>query len=75
MRDATSGLQIRGFFHSSPLEAMRMFPGGSSPEAVGKMAVRHRRDAGLHWSATLAGIERVKHLYQAEIRASREEDD
>lgn len=59
MRDATSGLQIRGFFHSTPLEAMRMFPGGSSPEAVEKMAVRYPRDAGLHWSVTLGGIERV----------------
>ncbi|HAF5680882.1 TPA: hypothetical protein ACJGSF_005646 [Salmonella enterica subsp. enterica serovar Muenchen] len=44
----------------------------SSPEAVAKMAARYRRDAGLHWSATLAEIERVKQLYQTEIRASRE---
>ncbi|MEA7515217.1 GTP-binding protein, partial [Salmonella enterica subsp. enterica serovar Virginia] len=29
----------------------------SSPEAVEKMAARYRRDAGLHWSATLAEIE------------------
>ncbi|EAB2145830.1 TPA: hypothetical protein ACW2OH_004273 [Salmonella enterica] len=46
----------------------------SSPEAVAKMAARYRRDAGLHWSATLAEIERVKQLYQTEIRASREEE-
>ncbi|HDD2124116.1 TPA: hypothetical protein PAP86_004427 [Salmonella enterica] len=45
-----------------------------SPETVEKMAVRYRRDAGLHWSATLAGIERVKRLYQAAPRASGEED-
>lgn len=46
----------------------------SSPEAVEKMAARYRCDAGLHWSATLAEIERVKRLYQTEIRASREEE-
>jgi len=46
----------------------------SSPEAVEKMAARYRRDAGLHWSATLAEIERVKRLYQAGIRASREKE-
>lgn len=44
----------------------------SSPEAVEKMAARYRRDAGIHWSATLAEIEQVKRLYQAGIRASRE---
>ncbi|TKI02149.1 hypothetical protein [Martelella alba] len=46
----------------------------SSPEAVEKMAVRYRCEAGRHWSATLAEIERVKRLYQAGIRASREEE-
>ncbi|EJX4187814.1 hypothetical protein QB755_004704 [Salmonella enterica] len=46
----------------------------SHPEAVEKMAARYRRDAGLHWSTTLAEIERVKRLYQAGIRASREEE-
>ncbi|KAF0659649.1 hypothetical protein L244_35125, partial [Salmonella enterica subsp. enterica serovar Worthington str. BCH-3194] len=39
-----------------------------------KMAARYRRDAGLHWSATQAEIERVKRLYQTGIRASREEE-
>lgn len=47
----------------------------SSPEAVEKMTARYRRDAGLHWSATLVEIERVKRLYQAGIRASREKED
>lgn len=46
----------------------------SSPEAVEKMAARYRHDAGIHWAATLAEIERVKRLYQAGIRASREEE-
>lgn len=46
----------------------------STPESVEKMAARYRRDAGRHWSATLAEIERVKRLYQAGIRASRDEE-
>ncbi|MGL9740108.1 hypothetical protein [Serratia marcescens] len=46
----------------------------SSPEAVEKMAVRYRRDAGRHWSATLAEIERVKRLYQTGIKGSKKEE-
>lgn len=42
----------------------------STPEAVEKMAARYRHAARLHWSATLAEIERVKRLYQESIRAS-----
>lgn len=47
----------------------------SNPEAVEKMAARYRHDAGLHWSATLAEIERVKRTYKAKIKASREDGD
>lgn len=43
----------------------------SNPEAVEKIAARYRREAGRHWSATLAEIERVKRTYQAGIKASR----
>ena len=46
----------------------------SSPEAVENIAARYRRDAGLHWSATLAEIERVKRLYQAGVKASQKEE-
>lgn len=42
----------------------------STPEAVEKMAARYRHAAELHWSATLAEIERVKRLYQERIKAS-----
>ena len=42
----------------------------STPEAVEKMAARYRHAARLHWSATLAEIERVKRLYQERIKAS-----
>ncbi|ECC3818642.1 hypothetical protein AIE71_22735 [Salmonella enterica subsp. enterica] len=42
----------------------------SNPEAVEKIAARYRREAGRHWSATLAEIERVKRTYQAGIKAS-----
>lgn len=45
----------------------------SHPEAVEKMAARYRRAAGRHWSATLAEIERVKRIYQADVRASKED--
>lgn len=45
----------------------------SHPEAVEKMAARYRDQAGRHWSATLAEIERVKRTYQAGVRASRGE--
>ncbi len=34
----------------------------------GKMAARYRHAAELHWSATLAEIERVKRLYQTKIK-------
>ncbi|EJP0923461.1 hypothetical protein O3Q58_004770 [Salmonella enterica] len=30
-------------------------------------------DTGLHWSATLAEIERVKRLYQTKIKKSKKE--
>lgn len=46
----------------------------SNPEDVGNMAARYRHDAGQHWSATLAEIERVKRTYQAGVKASREGD-
>nr|EII2881162.1 hypothetical protein [Escherichia coli] len=42
----------------------------SNPEMVEKMAARYRHAAELHWSATLAEIERVKRIYQARIKAS-----
>lgn len=45
----------------------------SHPEAVEIMAARYRHAAGLHWSATLAEIKRVKRLYQAGVKASGEE--
>ncbi|MDE9447849.1 hypothetical protein KKJ04_20455 [Xenorhabdus bovienii] len=45
----------------------------SNPEAVEKMAARYRHAAGRHWSATLAEIERVKRIYQAGVKASRED--
>ncbi|HAP0150923.1 TPA: hypothetical protein IRP92_005074 [Escherichia coli] len=46
----------------------------STPEAVEKMAARYRHAARLHWSATLAEIERVKRLYQERIRASERKE-
>ncbi len=46
----------------------------SNPEAVEKIAARYRREAGRHWSATLAEIERVKRTYQAGIKASRKDE-
>lgn len=42
----------------------------SHPEVVEKMADRYRHTAGLHWSATLAEIERVKRIYQSGVKAS-----
>lgn len=42
----------------------------SNPEAVKKMAARYRRAARRHWSATLAEIERVKHIYRAGVKVS-----
>lgn len=47
----------------------------SNPEVVEKMAARYRHAAGLHWSATLAEIERVKRLYQTKIKTSKKEVD
>ncbi|EEX8932099.1 hypothetical protein E9Z67_003649 [Escherichia coli] len=44
----------------------------SNPESVEKIAEKYRHEAGRHWSATLAEIERIKRLYQSEIRVSRE---
>ncbi|MCS1091941.1 hypothetical protein NXZ20_26990, partial [Escherichia coli] len=41
------------------------------PEMVEKMAARYRHAAELHWSATLAEIERVKRLYQTKIKKSK----
>ncbi|MCX1227946.1 hypothetical protein JDU14_25345 [Escherichia coli] len=38
-----------------------------------KMAARYRHAAELHWSATLAEIERVKRLYQTKIKKSKKE--
>ena len=35
------------------------------------MAARYRHAAELHWSATLAEIERVKRLYQTKIKKSK----
>lgn len=43
----------------------------SNPEMVEKMAARYRHAAELHWSATLAEIERVKRLYQTKIKKSK----
>jgi hypothetical protein len=40
---------------------------------VEKMAARYRHAAELHWSATLAEIERVKRLYQTKIKKSKKE--
>nr|WCS70257.1 YadA [Salmonella enterica subsp. enterica serovar Rissen] len=37
-----------------------------------KIAAKYRHEAGRHWSATLAEIERIKRLYQSEIQVSRE---
>lgn len=45
----------------------------SNPEMVEKMAARYRHAAELHWSATLAEIERVKRLYQTKIKKSKKE--
>ncbi|MEI8498946.1 hypothetical protein, partial [Escherichia coli] len=45
----------------------------SNPEKVEKMAARYRHAAELHWSATLAEIERVKRLYQTKIKKSKKE--
>lgn len=42
----------------------------SNPEMVEKMAARYRHAAELHWSATLAEIERVKRLYQTKIKGT-----
>lgn len=47
----------------------------SNPEAVEKMAVRYRHAAEIHWSATLAEIERVKRIYRTGVKASRENKD
>ena len=44
----------------------------SNPESVEKIAAKYRHEAGRHWSATLAEIERIKRLYQSEIQVSRE---
>ncbi|BBU51475.1 hypothetical protein ECO25NV_31300 [Escherichia coli O25:H4] len=41
--------------------------------AMEKMAARYRHAAELHWSATLAEIERVKRLYQTKIKKSKKE--
>lgn len=42
-------------------------------ENMEKMAARYRHAAELHWSATLAEIERVKRLYQTKIKKSKKE--
>ncbi|NPE55889.1 hypothetical protein HLB25_10240 [Dickeya dadantii] len=42
----------------------------SNPEAVEKIAARYRHAAKLHWSATLAEVERVKRIYQTQAKAS-----
>ena len=47
----------------------------STPEAVEKMAARYRHAARLHWSATLAEIERVKRLYQTKVKTFKKEED
>ncbi|WP_218833333.1 hypothetical protein [Serratia fonticola] len=47
----------------------------SNLEAVEKMTARYRHAAGQHWSATLAEIERVKRLYKAGVKASRDDEE
>lgn len=45
----------------------------SNPGAVEKIAARYRHAAERHWLSTLAEIERVKRIYQAGVKASRED--
>lgn len=44
----------------------------SKPERIEEMAVKYRAAALQHWTATLAEIERVKRIYQTEMRASKD---
>lgn len=43
----------------------------SHPDVIDKIAAKYRDQAKLHWSTTLANIERVKYVYQKGIKASR----
>ncbi|EMX5186694.1 hypothetical protein ACV8TO_27510 [Citrobacter freundii] len=47
----------------------------SNPEAVEQMAARYRHAAVQHWTGTLAEIQRVKRIYQAGVKASRQDKD
>lgn len=44
-----------------------------APQRAARLAARYRHAAELHWSATLAEIERVKRLYQTKINKSKKE--
>ena len=44
----------------------------SNPERIEQMAASYRAAAQQHWTATLEEIERVKRLYQAKVRESKD---